>query len=261
MRKLSEIEIVGRDAPGFFLYGLSEEKEKISQWKDLEEIADVVRNTFLASKFPEQEFYLIELNDVDAVKGEVNNIQKVIGKNVKGGKVIFRSGDVIFARIEPSIYNKKTALVPDVGECIGSTEFLVARPKDGTDTHFLLWILRSKWVEQQILGKMTGSTGRRRFEDSDFAKLKIPWVEPYIQKQIASILISSKNRFQKLVREAQQALEEGEAMFEEILQGNSELTTLAEGDLEILNSEDKWNSLEKLYLPQKEPNEQLKLGL
>jgi hypothetical protein len=257
-----EVEAVGRDAPGFFLYGLQDTEASIKSWKTLDEMADIVHRSFNASRYPDHKFYHIGVPDVDAERGEVANIDRLPGKKIKGGKTIFRGGDIIFARIEPSIYNKKTAIVPDVGDCLGSTELLAARPKEGTNVHYLLWALRSEWVAQQILGKMTGSTGRRRFEDVDFAKLLIPWVEPDVQDQIARVVLSAKNKYLRLMRAAMAALQEGEKLVVEMLETNGNNNPSLTGyEYEECVVEDKWTNFEKLYVPSTENSEMEQMEL
>lgn len=262
VRPYAEMEKIGRDAPGFFLYGLRQDsKESVENWKELREVAEIVRQTFTASNFPDHEFYYIGVPDVDAEKGEVATVHRLPGRKIKGGKAVFHSGDIIFARIEPSIYNKKTAIVPNIGACLASTEFLAARPKEGTNADYLLWVLRSDWIAQQVKGKMTGSTGRRRFERSNFAKLLIPWVAPDLQEEIAKVLQSARNKHRRLLEESEEALQEGEEIATEILMANgTTVSLLSEYDLEISSTENRWADIEKLYLPQKE-DAQLKLEI
>lgn len=124
--------------------------------------------------------------NVDDITGEVN-IQRLKGKEIKANKTVFKGGDVVFARIEPCIYNRKIALIPDdVKQALGSTELLVARAKPNrAKPEFLLWILRSELVQHQIMGYMTGTTGRRRLPNEAFASLQFPLVPLDKQQQIA----------------------------------------------------------------------------
>ncbi|MEY2911247.1 MAG: type restriction-modification system [Cyanobacteriota bacterium] len=256
IKKRSEIESVGRDAPGFFLYNL-EKNNKIKNWKTLDQLADIVHHTFVASKYPDQYFYHISLSDIDSERGEVVSINKDLGSKIKGGKCVFQSGDIIFARIEPSIYNKKTAIVPNIGQCLGSTEFLVARPKQGVKSEYILWSLRSEWVQKQILGKMTGSTGRRRFENSDFAKLQIPWVDENVQNIIVKILVSAQYKYLKLMQAAIDTLHEGEQLAIGVLESSGENTPSINNEFGDVIVNNKWEYIEKLYLPRNELDNQL----
>lgn len=120
-------------------------------------------------------------------------------KDIKGGKIKFKGGDIIFARIEPSIYNRKTALVPkSYDEVLGSTELYVVRTKKEYDNGYLLWALRSKLTQNQILGKMTGSTGRRRLPHTDFGNLMIPFVKREKQSLIAKHYLKSLSKAKNL---------------------------------------------------------------
>ncbi|CAG1770302.1 hypothetical protein BAC3_00946 [uncultured bacterium] len=252
LKKYSELLHVGRDAPGFFLYGLVDGVAEIKSWRKLEEIADIVRLSILPSRYPTYEFYHIGVPDVDAEHGEVGNVDRLLGGQIKGARIVIKGGDVIFARIEPSIYNRKTAIVPNLGVCLGSTEFLVARPKQGMSSEYILWVLRNQWVAQQVLGKMTGSTGRRRFEESDFAKLLIPWVEPDNQKVIARVLVSARVQCKKLIKEAAAILQQGDNVALDLIQRPQEaISNIADDEILEDEQETKWSSMDKLYLPSK----------
>ncbi len=97
-------------------------------------------------------------------------------KEVKGRNIIYPN-DLLFARIEPSIFNKKYILTKDLKGydfAFTSTEFYIVKGKD-IDNEYLLANFLSDYVYKQVEGKTTGSTGRRRLDKSVFADLVFPF--------------------------------------------------------------------------------------
>lgn len=175
--KNSQTTQSGRDDARFYLpRSFNKEKYGSLKWCKISDLADTPASSITASRFPDKLFNIFNLEDVDEIEGEIIRIHQIKGKDVKGGKRLLFPNDVIFARIEPSIFNKKYAIVPnDVTECLASTEFLIARPKKGVSSFYLHWALRGHWIAEQLdPGILTGSTGRRRLSPEDFKDLLIP---------------------------------------------------------------------------------------
>lgn len=139
------------------------------------------------------------------------DIQNLESSEILGAKREAKGGDILFARIEPCIYNLKTAIVPNtINTLLCSTELFVARCNSGIDSYFILWFLRSDLTQMQIKGKMTGSTGRRRLEVEDFKNLWIPRPSKTKQKEIGTLykkhLKQIKNisiKSEKIIRDAE----------------------------------------------------------
>lgn len=111
-------------------------------------------------------------------------------KEVKGRNVI-RKGDILFARIEPSVFNKKYIYVDDLKEndfAFTSTEFYIVEPKDNINPLFLFHMLFVEPVYNQVIGKTTGSTGRRRLDKGVFEKILIPFPKREVQDKIVEHL-------------------------------------------------------------------------
>ncbi|MDX1522963.1 MAG: hypothetical protein R3264_15145, partial [Anaerolineae bacterium] len=153
------------------------------------------------------------------------NLQYLSGHEIRANKTIFKGNDVVFARIEPCIYNRKIALIPpEVDEALGSTELFVARAKEGKALpEFLLWLLRSELVQRQIQGHMTGTTGRRRLPPQAFTQLKFPKISLELQKDIAKECSHYRNRAKALRIEAQDDVETAKARVERLILGEESL--------------------------------------
>jgi type I restriction enzyme, S subunit len=185
----------------------------------LHTLAHLPREAKIASKKPDQEFSFIGMSDVDEVTGDVR-VQRLTGRRIKANKTLFRGGDIVFARIEPCIYNRKIALIPaSTEEALGSTELLVARPREGMSSEFLLLLLRSELVQRQIAGRMTGTTGRRRLPHGAFANLKLPLVPMDVQRRVCDEIDRHRQRARALEGQAETVITEAKARVERMILG------------------------------------------
>lgn len=192
-------------------------------WVQLHELAELPREAKIANKTPDKEYAYIGMPDVDDSMAEVN-IQQLFGREIKANKTVFRGGDVVFARIEPCIYNRKIALIPhEVKEALGSTELLVARASRGVLPEFLLWILRSELIQRQIAGRMTGTTGRRRLPSQAFARLKVAKAPLELQREIADEATRRRDKAKELQQEAERVVAEAKARVERMILGREEV--------------------------------------
>lgn len=213
----------GRDDARFYLPRAFDPKNYPGIiWCPLSKLANVVRNLFSPEKSSDVEFKYINLKDVNEKEGKIKQIHRVVGSKIKGAKVKARSGDILFARIEPSIYNKKIAIVPeDVGEIIGSTEFIVLTPKKGVSSMYLYWVLRSDWFSMQITESlMRGSTGRRRLDHKELEKRLVPDIATERQREIEEILVSTSLKRDQILLTIETLMKDTDKQIKEII-GNS----------------------------------------
>lgn len=143
---------------------------------------------------------LPETND-----GQIVEIQQRPYKEVKGRNII-QKGDTLFARIEPSIFNKKYIFADRLNEgekAFTSTEFYVVEANDTSDSKYIFYSMFFDIVFNQVKGKTTGSTGRRRLDREIFESLTIPYPEKPVREKIVNILDSAYQKKQVLEQEAE----------------------------------------------------------
>jgi type I restriction enzyme M protein len=166
-------------------------KKNYQQLKLLEQISEINPKREPPSSIQSEDSVpYVGLPETDEKTGEITQILKREYKEVKGRNII-QNGDILFARIEPSVYNKKTILVEGLKEeyAFTSTEFHVVRAKERTNQKFLFYMLRENdFVYQQVFGKVIGTTGRRRLDIRAFRDFLIPLPSRHIQDKIASIM-------------------------------------------------------------------------
>jgi hypothetical protein len=106
------------------------------------------------------------------------------------GRHAFSVGDILFARIEPSVFNRKYVWVEQlevVESAYTSGEFYVLTPDvEAVDPFYLYAVLFTSYFYSQLDGKMTGSSGRRRLERPLLESMEIPTPSLPVQREIAS---------------------------------------------------------------------------
>lgn len=88
----------------------------------------------------------------------------------------FVNGDVLMARITPCLENGKTAVVDmlDDGEVgWGSTEYVVLSPAGDYSTPWIYALVRNDTVREWAIRRMTGSSGRQRFQAVGFEEYRV----------------------------------------------------------------------------------------
>lgn len=162
--------------------------KKLAHAKKLKEVA-IVNPTRPRPKFESNEIVpYVGLPETDEHSKSIVKVAMRPYKEVAGRNVIYPN-ELLFARIEPSVFNKKYILTEDLKGhqfAFTSTEFYVVKGKN-VSNKFLMAAFHSDYVFNQIEGKTTGSTGRRRLDPEVFENLIIPIPEIEKQKKIETI--------------------------------------------------------------------------
>lgn len=140
-------------------------------------------------RYSAQTFQYVDLREVDDVFGQVLTMRELPGSEIGSPKKRFRTGDILFARIMPSLANKKVALVTqEASNAVASTEFIVLRqkPTSTANLHYLFRALRSDHFTRQAVANVTGATGRQRIAPETLRGLKLIIPPEPLQQQIGS---------------------------------------------------------------------------
>jgi type I restriction enzyme, S subunit len=134
------------------------------------------------------------------------------------GRNVAIPGDILFARIEPSVFNRKYVYARDLHgyeRVFTSNEFYVVRARDGVmEQDFLHELLLSQVTARQVKGKTTGSSGRRRIDRGLFERLAVPVPLPERQREIAAELRARRDTADRALAAATNAVQESVAAFE-----------------------------------------------
>ena len=110
----------------------------------------------------------VAMEDVEPFRRDVRALEV---RPYSGGAK-FMPGDIVMARITPSLENGKISrYVSDDGmPAAGSTEFIVIRGRDGvSDTSFAYYLITSTEIREFAISQMNGSSGRQRVQTDSLA--------------------------------------------------------------------------------------------
>lgn len=129
---------------------------------------------------PDSSIDFVPMEAVDAVTGSIVGAQQRVRSDLASGYRQFQVGDVIFARITPSMQNGKSAVYEGCSASVGygSTEFHVLRPRDDRYTRWIWALLRTQWFISRAREAFTGTAGQQRVPASFLEQVKVPTPMP-----------------------------------------------------------------------------------
>ncbi len=130
-------------------------------------LKDIIEFSPKVSKPSTNDFQFIDMSALPtqgAVTTEILRKEKWSGSK-------FEEGDTLLARITPCLENGKTAIAMGLnGEpAVGSTEFIVMRPRVKDQELLVYGIARSQKFREIAIQKMTGTSGRQRVRWQDLS--------------------------------------------------------------------------------------------
>jgi hypothetical protein len=131
----------------------------------------------------EQEVSFVPMSAITATGDiDVNDVRML--KDVRNGFTYFRDGDVVFAKISPSMQNGKGAIARNLKNSVGfgTTEFHVLRPIPGiSNSEWLYFLTCQRAFRNMAEDNMTGSAGQQRVSSAFFELYQV--VVPPIERQ------------------------------------------------------------------------------
>lgn len=181
-------------------------KNSGAQFVKLSEVAIVAQPRIVPSKNPEAEFYYLEIPDISEGTGTIGNIRMLKGRQIKGIKVRFKSGDILFCRMYPS-KNRIVIAPEEIKEGVCSNEIYTIRPINPKeiDPYVLLATLKSSIVSNQVKDLIAGSSSSRpRLNDKLLRDVLIPVLtreeNERIAKRMKEVLVDYWNSSQKYLQ-------------------------------------------------------------
>jgi type I restriction enzyme S subunit len=127
------------------------------EWVELGEVCDINKENIEPKvAIPERLFRYVDIGSVDS-NGWITDFKEILGKDApQRAKRVMHTNDVILSTVRP--YLKAFALVPaELDGQICSTGFAVLTPKASLLPEYLLFVVRSNAVVEQLKQKMHGS--------------------------------------------------------------------------------------------------------
>jgi type I restriction enzyme S subunit len=199
-----------------FAYAAKRRAESGGTTRLLRDLADRISVTVSphADQHADTMFQYIDLAEVDEVLGAIMSYRQISGRLVGSSKVRFKHKDILFAKIRPSIDNKKVAYVyQELENAVASTEFIVLRPKDDTNPFYLYAALRSNEFTEAVIRECSGDTGRQRIGTQRLLDIPVPWPDEDVRQDIATNVAAYFASLETTMALRQQAIEiSGEAL-------------------------------------------------
>ncbi|MCG5104672.1 N-6 DNA methylase [Oceanobacillus alkalisoli] len=188
------------------------------------DIADLISDKITPSSETNEflNFALIRMDEVQKNPVKIDNIIYCLGSEIEGSLKIVKEGDVLLARLGPSMLNRKIVVVPKIDQMvdftIASPEFIVIRPKDIKDSYYIKGVLRTDLMLRYMYSKVRGGTpSRYRLNEEDFAKIDFPLADEGERYRRASLFERELNEYYEIVKDAEDQLVKSHQKIEIIL--------------------------------------------
>jgi len=140
------------------------------------EIASVNPREFTSPVDDDDTVSFLPMPAIEETSGHLDLSQTRKWAEVRNGFTRFEEGDVLFAKITPSMENGKITVAQGLtgGRGAGTTELHVFRPTSGIQPGYLRYFLLQESVRRYARVRMTGTAGQLRVPASAMEGLTIP---------------------------------------------------------------------------------------
>lgn len=130
-------------------------------------------------------------------------------REISQGYTAILDGDVVIAKITPCFENGKGALCLGLhgGVGYGTTELIVLRTKNKTDSRYLYWLTRSYEFRNWGEAEMTGSAGQKRVTHEFVSNFLTAELQPTHQRRIAAYLDDQTAKIDRLMEMRRRQME------------------------------------------------------
>src|SRR6266508_1779904 len=158
---------------------------------------------------PNQIVSFVPMEAVDDISGTIAKMQTREYGKVKTGFTYFEEGDVIFAKITPSMQNGKSAIARGLlgGIGFGSTEFHVLHPQAGITSEWIHLFVRRLSFRQEAMQHFQGAVGHKRVPQEFLVQYLIPVPYPDDPKSSLRVQRAIVARIESLLAEVRELRE------------------------------------------------------
>ncbi len=146
------------------------------EWKTLPEICQINPRRPRIQRSDDMPTSFVPMQAVDDVKGRIVDMQTRSFGEVKRGYTYFEEGDILFAKITPSMENGKAAIARDLvdGFGLGTTEFHVFRPSESIMPDWIFYYIRRHTFRMEAKARFRGAVGQQRVPEDFLSSYEIP---------------------------------------------------------------------------------------
>ncbi len=184
------------------------------------DICEVVDEKVNVARFERQVIDWIRIDDLPNQPLDIEEVRTQPANEVEGTFFEVQVGDILVARLGPTILNQKIVMVRTVERTtIASAEFLVLRCKNGYNPEAVMAILKTAYYRELMYSHARGSTpSRYRLNREDMLKLPFPDIREH-QEQIAKDANDVRENVKIMRIQAEQEWQAAKEQFEKELLG------------------------------------------
>ena len=179
----------------------------------IEDIADIISDKITPNSDDNEysNFALIRMDELQNNPVKIENIIYCLGSEIEGSLKIVQPGDILLARLGPSMLNRKIIVVPKITQTVdylvASPEFIVIRPKNCTDSYYITGVLRTDLMLKYMYSKTRGGTpSRYRLNEEDFKVIDFPIADEKIRTNKSKSFEKSLNDYYLSIQDSKQKL-------------------------------------------------------
>ena len=183
-------------------------------------VFDIVEEKVNVTRYGKQVIDWIRIDDLPNQPLDIEEIRTQPANEVEGTFFEVQEGDILVARLGPTILNQKIVMVRSLERTtIASAEFLVLRCKPGYDPEAVMAVLKTGYYRDLMYSHARGSTpSRYRLNREDMLKLSFPDIREH-QEQLATEANAIRIQVKAMRAQAEQEWQEARKQFEKELLG------------------------------------------
>lgn len=186
----------------------------------ISDICEIVEEKVNVARYGKQVINWIRIDDLQNHPLDIEDIRTQPADEVEGTFFEVQEGDILVARLGPTILNQKIVMVRSVERTtIASAEFLVLRCKEGYNPEAVMAILKTGYYRDLMYSHARGSTpSRYRLNREDMLKLPFPNIKNQ-QQEIAYEANEIREQVKVMREQANEEWQKAKQHFEESLLG------------------------------------------
>ncbi len=186
----------------------------------ISDVCGIVDEKVNVSRFDKQIIDWIRIDDLPNQPLDIQEVRTQPANEVEGTFFEVQEGDILVARLGPTILNQKIVMVRTVERTtIASAEFLILRCKEGYNPEAVMAVLKTAYYRDLMYSHARGSTpSRYRLNREDMLKLPFPDIREH-QDKIADDANNVREQVKAMRIQAEQEWQAAQAQFERELLG------------------------------------------
>ncbi|MCL2638397.1 MAG: restriction endonuclease subunit S [Oscillospiraceae bacterium] len=182
---------------------------------------NIIENKVNVKNLNEEIVDWIRIDDLSNKPWEIGEVRTLFASEMEGSFFVVETGDVLVARLGPTILNQKVVVVNETyRRTLASAEFLVLRCKENCSPTALMWVIRTTYFKELMYSKTRGSTpSRYRLNREDMLNLKLPFLSTETQNFIVCEVKKRREKALTLKHEAETEWANAKERFEKELLG------------------------------------------